>query len=155
MRLVHGSDSTQLFNLIINSTNCYITFICTSLSSQSSQHHVKGSTSVLLTVQTAFLSTWRGYATLHPSQAWHGFWAWLTLVSVINLPPSNCFHKSHIQFPYNYHMKSKSFQTCLTSWVHDTLHTYIYKFKLLFLFFLPVARQVSWHQLLMQGTRTL
>jgi hypothetical protein len=43
------------------------------------------------------------------SLAWHGSWAWLALVSVINLPalavPINHIYK----FPYYYHMKPKSF----------------------------------------------
>jgi hypothetical protein len=56
------------------------------------------------------------------------------------LAPSSYSHKSHIQFPYDYQMRSKSSYICLTLWAHDTFHKYIYELWLLFLFFLLLAR---------------
>jgi hypothetical protein len=40
----------------------------------------------------------------------------------------------------------------LTLWAHDTLHIHIYELWFLFLFFLPVVRQVNWPRPLMSGT---
>ncbi len=152
MCLLHGSDSTYPIIKFYKQRHKLLYYIHTYLSSQSSEHHENGSISVSLTGQTAFLSMWRGYATLHLSQAWCVSWAWLALVSVINLLPYSYSHKSHIQFPYDYHMMSKSSYTCLTLWAHDTFHKYIYELWLLFLFFLLLARQVSWPRSLMSGT---
>jgi hypothetical protein len=78
------------------------------------------------------------------SQASHGSWAGLAPVSVINLPALAISINHTCKFSYNYQRKPKSFYTYFTLWVRDTLHIHIYKLWLLFLFFLPVDRQVSW-----------
>ncbi len=65
---------------------------------------------------------------------------------------TSCSHKSYKQFSYNYHMRPRWFYTYLTLWAHDTLHIHIYELWFLFLFFLPVNRQVGWSQPLMSGT---
>ncbi len=62
------------------------------------------------------------------SLAWHGSWAWLALVSVINLPAPAVPINHTYMFSYNYHMKPKSFHRYISLLVHDTLHIlYIYR----------------------------
>ncbi len=95
-----------------------------------------------------------GGAMLPPahSLAWHGSsWAWLALISVINLPTLAVPINHTYKFCYNYHMKSTSLYIYLTLWAHD-IFIYTYKLLFLFLFFLPVTKQVSWLRPLVLGT---
>jgi hypothetical protein len=65
------------------------------------------------------VSTWRGYATLHPLP-WLGLasWDWLALICPFQAVPTNHTYK----FSYSYHMRPKLFYTYTTLWAHDTLH---------------------------------
>jgi hypothetical protein len=90
-----------------------------------------------------------GRAMLHPPSPRLGVAPGLFINNLSTLAVSI---KHTCKLSYNYLMKPMSFYTYLTFWAHDTLHTYIYQLWLLFLFCLPVTRQVSWPPPLMSGT---
>ncbi len=96
----------------------------------------------------------RGGAMLPPahSQACHGSWAWLALVSVINLPAPAVPINHTYKCSYNYHIKPKSFLHMLNfmgAWYITHTHIWI---MVSLLVLPPVARQVSWLWPLMSGT---
>jgi hypothetical protein len=96
-----------------------------------------------------FHMVWICYPPPNPL-AWCGFWAWLALISVSDLPTPAVPINHTCKFPYNYHKRSKSSYTCITLWAHDTSH--IHDLWFLFLFFLPDIRQVGKPQPLTSGT---
>ncbi len=139
MHIIHETNSAYLDIQSDKQHHKFVVLHLTYLRSQSLQHHENGSISSHS--QDRLPSLPRVTPCPLPSLAWllglacPGFCYQLAAPAV----PMNHTYR----FSYNYHVKPKSFYTCSTLWAQDTLHVHIYKLWLLFLFFLPVARQVS------------